>query len=894
MYTERTTARFSPDTSQFTSESTAHTLVTLAPKHLPLHPCNCSLPKHQELHGIPSSTPRFLVPAATQLLSMKPTINNLASAVAALYGKPRPSPDHVLLKRMLDMAQPHMAGARPLSYAQLLAGCVAAGWRPDDRWLAEHHAAAAKALRAPGASDADVLLQLLSALSAPQLAPQASSDRTYLAARHDLLLEVAQCTLQEPALASLAAEPDLLVGAVRQLVVQGARPAEQWVQQLVTLTHDLIPQLSARGLAYAAESLALLGAAAPAPFLDALLTQAGKYDMASYDPSELGLLLGGVHRLQAGAMSVQAHEVWGRAQATFLPHCLDVLPTYTHAQAGMVAGSVVASVIDRPAGGATVVDAPWLSGLLGALPQCGTPGALPPPPALLVDLLRLGTRVLGGKEEGGSAAMAAADQTQSSSGEEGRARELLLGYVQQSLSDLAAAATDDVDWPLLLRTALAAGVRPEGDVLQKYAASLAEKIYGTVRSNSASKEQLSSAVGTLEEAIELALMPALPWVPIGGLLPGLLADPKLLQACSPRQLALLCTYATQSGLGTQRMWERVGAEVQARGEALLGARGDASAAAGCAAIWYALKVAGCSVAGMGEGSTVRTWLEGQLRQMDAGGSEGPGMTLLQALYVLWVAHRLGSLSLVPPGVWAAVHAATDDQLQLLLPFQLAQLVELRAAAAADGLQLPLTPDGYVARVLGALGARPQARAGAGAAAGSDADLLTGLAAIRALAYLPAEELGGGCSKLLSQSLSFFELGSSAGAATFGGRVSGLSAADVATWASTVEGLQSALGSTPAPTLSLGQLRGVVGAIAVPAANPSASTKGGGEGAGAGSLSLRETATVGVGHSCELNSSSRTFVVRALCSWPLLCTKTASTAYLPVFTCLPSLRLSLFW
>ncbi len=794
---------------------------------------------------------------------MKPTANDLASAVAALYGKPRLDPDLALLKRMLDMAQLQIAGARPLSYAQLLSGCVAAGWRPDERWLAEHHAAAAKALRAPGAADADVLLQLLSALSAPQLAPRAGSDGAYMAARDALLCEVAQRLLLEPAVRTLAAQPDVLMEAVRQVVVQGARPAGQWAQQVMHLTGGMVQQLSTRGLACAAEGLALLRAAPSASLTDALLTQAGKYGTESYDPRHLGLLLGGVHTLQqvasaadagrqqlqaaedskAGALTAEAQEAWGRAHAAFLPQCLDVLSTYTPAQVIMVTGSVVAYVMAQPAGALQAVDAPWLSGLLGALLQCRTSGALPPP-SLLVDLLRLGSRVLGGSEDGGIAAMASADTTRSSStADNGCVASMLLSYVQLSLTDLAAAAAEDVDWPLLLRAALAAGVCPETSVLQKYAAALAERLYGMLNKGTGSKDQLSGAVRTLEEAITSTLQPALPWVPAGGLLPRVLESPALLQACSPRQLALLCTYATQSGLGSQRMWEHVRAEVQARGESLSAARGNAAAAADYFSVCYALEVAGCSMAGSGLANGVRTWL-GQLQDLHS--SEGPSMAPLQALHVLWVAHRLGDLALAPPGVWAALHAATDSQLQLLLSYQLAQLVELRAAAAAAGLPLPPVVEGYTVRVLGALGARQQAHpgAGAGAAAASDATLL-GLASVRALAYLPAEVQGGSVGALLAHSLSFFEADSSTGAATTGGRVSGLSAADAATWAAAVERLQSALGGPPASTLSLRQLRGVVGALAAhaPAATPLAGTKGAGEGAGAGSLGLHETVAV---------------------------------------------------
>ncbi len=768
-----------------------------------------------------ASEPAFLAPAIKRLLSMKPTVNDLASAVAALYGKPRPSPDQ-LLKRMLDMAQPHMAGARPLSYAQLLAGCVAAGWRPDDRWLAEHHAAAAKALRAPGAADADVLLQLLSALSAPKLAPQASSDHIYLAAREELVLEMAQRLLQEPAVRTLAAKPDLLVDAVRQVVVQGARPSEHWTQQLIALMQGLIPQLNPKGLATAAESLALLGAAPPASFLTALLAQAGKYDMASYDQAELGLLLGGVHRLKVGALSAKAQEVWGRAHAAFLPHCLAVLPTYPPAQASMVAGSVVAFQLAQPAGGLQAGQAPWLSGLLGALPQCRACGALPPP-ALLVDLLRLGSRVLGGREDGGIASAGSWIPDASTLTSQ------LLEYVQQSLSDLAASEvyTASADWPLLLRAATDAGLRLETPILQQYSASLIQPLYDMVKGGEVSREQLSSAIDALTEAIASALLPALPWVPegsAGALLLRVLEAPALLRACSARQLALLCTYATQSGLGTQRMWERVGEEVGVRVTDLLLAGGSAL---DFFAVQYGLKVAGDSVAA-GVQREQQGWdvgLELGLQQLQglSSSSGEPTVPPLQALHVLWVAHRLGCLPQVAPGVWAAAHAATDDQLRLLLPYQLAQLVELRAAAAAEGLQLPPAPEGYTARVLHALLQRPNPGSGTGATSANDTQLVQGIAAVRALAYLPGQELEEGWEALVSAARLVFERPDCKYDCS-ASRVTGLSAADVAAWACSVERLWRTPDGSVIRVLSVQQLRGLVKVLAAPAAASEASAK----------------------------------------------------------------------
>ncbi len=811
-----------------------------------------SLP--QEQHGVPSTMPGFLVPAATHLLTMKPTVNDLASAVAALYGKPRPSPDHALLKRMLDMAQPQMAGARPLSYAHLLSGCVAAGWRPYDRWLAEHHAVATKALRAPGAADADTLLQLLRALSSPQLAPQAGSDRAYMTARNDLLSEVAERLLQKPARASLAANPDELVGAVRQVVVQGARPDGQWVQRVTDLVLELLPRLSFQGLANTVEGLALLGAAPPASFLDAVLTQAGKYDMASYDSGQLGLLLGGVHRLKAGALSAEAQEVLDRAHAAFLSQCLHALPAYTPAQAVMVAGSVVAFQLAQPAGGSqAVVDARWLASLVGALQQRLTSGVLPPP-ALLVDLLRLGSRVLSGGKKGGTAATKPADRSYSSSSsssskDEGGAKSTLIDYVQQSLSQLAAAGTDNVDWPQLLRAALAAGVLPDGEVLQKYVTSLAEQLYGTVRLISASKDQLNGAVSILEEAITSALMPSLPWVPASGLLPRVLEAPALLQACSPRQLALLCTYAAHSGLGSQLLWERVGAEVRARGEVQSATRcgGSGSAAADYFAVCYALEVAGYGVAGTGQGAQMHTWLEGQLRALDDGGRDGPSMLPLQALHVLWVAHRLGDLSLVPPGVWAAVHAATDGELLLLLPYQLAQLVELRAAAAAAGLQLPPAPDSYTERVLEAL-LRPESRPDSDSGA-----QLQGVAAARAVAYLPAGELGGVWKKLVPRAKALLDKGGAAGSVSGGGGVTRLSAADWQAWVLSVERLRSTLGGFSACALSPGQLAGVARALVAPEAR---AADGAGRGASAAAEQRRLAATLQVRDSGGRGAGTR--------------------------------------
>ncbi len=813
--------------------------------------------------------PVILLPAVKKLLTMKPTANDLASAVAALYGKPRPKPDLALLKRMLDMAQPQMASARPLSYAQLLTGCAAAGWRPDDRWLAEHHTSAAKALRAPCAADADVLLQLLNAMSAPQLAPQAGSISTYLDARDALLLVVTQGLLREPALASLAAQPDVLVGAVRLVAVLGVRPDGQWVQQLVTLTQGLVPQLSSKGLASAAEGLALLRSAPPASFLNALLLQADTYDLVSYDARDLGLLLGGVHRLQAGALSAEAQEVWGRAHHAFLPQCLHVLPSYTPAQAAMVAGSVVAFQLALPAGRVPAVDAPWLSGLLRAL-QCHIPSALPPP-ALLLDLLRLGSRVLDGRKDGGTVASGPGDMStrnsssssSSSRGAEGGARELLLSYVEHSLTHLAAAGAETArvqgqaatsylppDWRTLVRLAVSAGVRPNTAVLQQYTNAVVKYVGGVVSSSYVAEEDLSAALVALEEAITLVLLPALPWVPTDGLLPGVLADPKLLQACSPRRLALLCTYATQSQLGSQRMWERVGEEVRVRGVDVLLAGGSAL---DLFAIHYGMEMAGGSVA-VGAQPEQRgrgVWLERGLQQMrglDSSGSSQPSVNPLQALHVLWAAHRMGDLQLVPPGVWAAAHAATDDQLQLLLPYQLAQLVELRTAAGAEGLQRPPSPDGYTARVLRALLQRGNTGARQGVAAGSissETRQAQGLAAARALAYLPAQELGEDWESLVPHVHTLYDGGERAGAPSCcGGRLTSLSAADVVGWILAVERLHSPHGRGSTASLSLRQLQGVCKALQQPAAvGSTASNRGAGSGGGVTELPLPQVTKV---------------------------------------------------
>ncbi len=809
--------------------------------------------QEQEQGGGPATVPDFLVSAVNQLLSMKPTTNDIASAVTALYGKPRPNPDLALLKRMLDMAQPQMAGARPLSYAQLLAGCVAAGWRPDDRWLAEHHAAAAKALRA---ADADVLLQLLSSLSEPTLVAQAGSDPTYVAGRQALFREVAYGLLQKPAVTSLMAQPDVLVGAVRQVAVQGAWPDGQWVARVVELTQELLPSLSLTGLASAAEGLAELRAAPPVSFLDDLLILAGEYGTELYGAGQLGLLLGGVQALRRtlpsdnggdGLLSPEAAAAWGRMHLAFLPQCLDELPTYTPAQAVMVATSVVAFQLAQPTEGTTGTDAPWLSCLLDVLLQRRT-SAAPPPPALLLDLLSLGSQVLGGTPDAYS------------SPQEGHAWSLLRSYVQQSLSDLAAAATEDVPWPQLLRAALAVGVRPEPGVLQRYAASLAQALYDTVKSKAPSQEQLSGAVRTLEDAITSPLMPALPWAPEGdggALLVSVLGDQKLLRACSSGQLALLCTYATQSGLGAKAapLWRNVMADMQTRGAAFLPAgtgetAASPAAAADSFAVWYALEVAGCTVAAGGQRDNIRTWLGQKLQGLDEGGGSGGGVALaaqLQALHALWVAHRLDALPLVPQGAWAALHAcsASEEQLRLLLPYQLVQLVELRAAAVAAGLPLPPAPGGYAVRVLDALGQHAEApqeaargaRGAAAAAAAGEARLLRALACARALAYLPAEELGGSWGLLVSLSLPCFAEGTTAAnTAVFGGRAAGLNAADAAAWVSALEKQRGKLGG-PALTLTLQQLQGVVKALAVPAAAHTAGTKGTKDAAGVSGVGL---------------------------------------------------------
>ncbi len=766
------------------------------------------------------------MPIVKKLLSMKPAATEIAAAVAALYSELAwpPGPDHALLRRMLDMVQQQMEGATPVAYGQLLAGCVAAGWRPDDRWLAEHHAAAAKALRDRQGVKAEALVRLINGLlaieqmakagpegqGAPAAAGPGSKDAggalaaagaskppnkakaapvpksTYQAAREELLVEIAHCLLREPAVRTLAAKPDLLVDAVRQVVVQGARPDEQWVQQLTDLTRDLVPQLSAKGLAYAAESLALLGAAPSASFIDTLLTQAGKFDLKVYDPKQLGLLLGGVHTLRqaaiaedelrrlagdgsgvlggkAGPLSTAAQEAWGRAHATFVSQARNVLPSYTPVQMVMVVGGVAAFELTRPAVSTPAQTAPrgkshaaapgrtatsatavadligrveddWLSDCLAALLRCREvgleqQGQVPlPPPGLLIDLLRLASRVMRGRSDGGIAVLVARPQAGTDGTveppERHATRAMLLRYLKLSMTDLADTQTaqaaaaarssasvmqDRAGWSSLLHAAYAAGIRAAAPELSCFATALVDALWARVGNDMAIKEEQQGALmAELEDGIQGVLLPALPWKPEGRdatLLLKLLQATSLLQACSPRQLALLCTYATQSGLGSQLMWERVAQSQQAAALAVGAFGADASAAAADAwdrlSVRYALYVAGQGVKQAGkEDKKLVSCCLGQLAQGSIAPARG-AVNALRALQVLWVAHRCGLLAQAPRALWDMAYSTTD-LLRLLLPYQLAQLVELRSAAAAEGVQLQPPPTSFLNQWLAAL------------------------------------------------------------------------------------------------------------------------------------------------------------------------------------------------
>ncbi|KAG2432311.1 hypothetical protein HYH02_013031 [Chlamydomonas schloesseri] len=684
----------------------------------------------------PSVVP-LLMPAMEQLVRLGPSMPDVAAVAKGLLVEARwhvPGADDDLgraggggcsalgseqaTRRLLvgllaaAIAEPKTEQMGVSHVAWLLEGFAALQYRPPHDMMAQLYSAAAERL-AERPSKAEEVVELLNSVTgmdgvlpseaspAPATPGSAGGRRASAAdeskARGRLLQQLAMAALREPALPALASAPESLVAAVRQMAALGLRPQAQWLLNYTTVVQAVLPELSPTGLAYAAEGMALLGAAPPSAFLDILLTNADKHGADRFDPQALGLLLGGAHALRQNALAAQAAaerrlrgfdddseegaklannddagidpaalmrrqaaagmpmvaplskaavDAWGRAHAAFVSEARksNPMPRYSRAQQLLVVSAVVSFELSRPplsqqapaaAGGrgkspgkagATAdfrarLEADWLAEtcasllvsrktleLSGAADGNGgsSSAALLPTPALLVDLLRLASRVLRGRVDGGIDWLAAIPTSSPiaslQSGEEGptekaAAAQGVLSFVQLSIQDLfgstagsqrtAAAALPS--WLRLLRAALAAGVSLSPAELRVYTAALLDTAAKVTRraltkganggasthrkrsGTSADQALLSPEGGELmsavwrdvEEGLEGVLLPVLPWVPpdetLKTLRLGLLEQPpSVLTAASLRQLALLCTYTTQAA--PQLAAEAVGAK----------------------------------------------------------------------------------------------------------------------------------------------------------------------------------------------------------------------------------------------------------------------------------------------------------------------------------------------
>ncbi|KXZ41804.1 hypothetical protein GPECTOR_278g733 [Gonium pectorale] len=469
------------------------------------------------------------------------------------------------------------------------------------------------------------------------------TDPQYVAAKEGLLLAVARGMLRETALKALSSQPEAFVTAGRQLAVLGLRPPADWLDAYTAAVQGLVPELKAAGLAYAAEGLALMRAAPPASLLVSLLVSADRTGLARFDPFLLGLLLGGVHSLRQNTLRAAREEAraaaasggeegqgpaplsqaaltaWGRAHALFVTEArkANPLPKYTPAQLVLVVGAVATYELTRPysavrggggGGGGNVADLigrveeAWLEECCASLLQsrltaARTSGSVAlPPAALLVDLLRLTSRVVRRQPDGGIALLAAdpgpeAGTSNASSSSFGagndassaadtttadRACALVLEYVRRSMTDLvkaggrqgsaalggSVAVTLD-DWSDLLRAALAAGITPAPPELTAYSAGLTSSVTNRARkavgakhvadaASASASPLLRSAWADLSEGLNAVLLPALPWLPgakqLQVLREGLLEQPPaVLAAASGGALAALCTWCSQVG-----------------------------------------------------------------------------------------------------------------------------------------------------------------------------------------------------------------------------------------------------------------------------------------------------------------------------------------------------------
>ncbi|KAG2432312.1 hypothetical protein HYH02_013032 [Chlamydomonas schloesseri] len=588
----------------------------------------------------PSVAP-LLLPAVEQILRLQPNASDAAAVIKGLFVEARwrvpvssanatgctdgeadalaasEQATRCLLAELTAAAERGIAGTRVLSFAWLLEGSAALQYRPSHDTMAQLYGAAAERL-AERPSKAEEVVELLNSVTgldgvlpsdagsvpAPLGATGVGGRRASAAdeskARGRLLQQLAMAALREPALPVLASKPEDMVSAVRQMTALGLRPPAQWLPSCTTVVQAVLPELSPSGLAYAAEGLALLGAAPPSAFLDILLTCADKHGADRFDPQALGLLLGGAHALRQNALAAQAaaerrlsgidgdedggeaadgggeawtlrqaaagvpvvaplskaaQEAWGRAHAAFVSEARksNPMPRYSRAQQLLVVSAAVSFELSRPplsqqapaaaggggkspgqagakAAGRTTVDfrarleSDWLAetcaSLLASRKAMGATAtgaggagnaALLPTPAMLENLLRLASRVLGDRTDGtiarlaratnvpgsesvgaanlpfaavgSSAAAAAAGRTDAAPAADEQAlaqesaRSSVVEFVRLSIQDLSSVTgerrtADFPAWISLLRSALQAGTRLSPSELSVFAAAL--------------------------------------------------------------------------------------------------------------------------------------------------------------------------------------------------------------------------------------------------------------------------------------------------------------------------------------------------------------------------------------------------------------------------------------
>ncbi|GLC54228.1 hypothetical protein PLESTB_000837400 [Pleodorina starrii] len=486
------------------------------------------------------------------------------------------------------------------------------------------------------------------------------------ATRDALLQEVVLGLTTEEALRVLRSQPDRLATALRLVALAGVKDLpDSWIASCAAAVQDLLPALSHRGLAHAASGLALLGARPPAAFVESMLLRAekavgGSSNWKRYDVDELGLLLGAAHVLWGGSgreaggggqqLSRAAQDAWDRAHINFVSAQADVLPRYRPNELQMTVAAVAAYELSRPwAGGSGGgkgptgrsgpgktaslrptdymggVEAKWVEACGAALLEArrrqklaASPGGRLavselPPAGLLLDVLRLASRVVADSADGSIRQLAAAAGTVDD----------LAEYVRLSLADWAAVASDDddagggrgdpgkpgsasslslsvADWGQLLTAALDAGIQPPAPALAAYCSHLFPLLAEEAGRQQQEQQQRQSRTddgerqralwAAAESALRRVLLRVLPWVPPTPLASLLAAEGFLarapLQAASMGQLGLVCTYCTQAGMvvGKEAVWERLRMELRRRANAAMTREGAAAAQVNAGAV----------------------------------------------------------------------------------------------------------------------------------------------------------------------------------------------------------------------------------------------------------------------------------------------------------------------